>query len=79
MNEITDQEVFQIMIDGGEKLCDYALTQWISGKYCGPRPWSESDEDMRQENIRRWNKIKGKIRPLAKKMRSRYEYTIITN
>ena len=67
--EITNQEVLEIMSDGGEKICDHALTQWISGKYCGPRPWSDDDEKMRQENIRRWNEIKRMIRPLTKEIK----------
>lgn len=32
-DQIDDSEVVQMMMDGGEKLCDYAIAQWNSGKY----------------------------------------------
>jgi hypothetical protein len=64
LGEVKDCEVIKIMIDGGEKLCDYAIEQWIGDKY-------KLGEDMRRESILRWNKIKSRIRPLVKELRER--------
>ena len=69
MNEVTDSEVLQIMIDGGERLCDYALDKWIAGDYCGPRPWSDQEEKMRQAFILRWKKTRTRMRELGRKIK----------
>jgi hypothetical protein len=65
---VTDEEILNIMVDGGEKLCDYAITQWASYKYATyPNP-TQNDEDTRRESLLRWNQLKSQIRPLAKKL-----------
>ena len=60
MKEPTYEEVLDIMVDGGKKLCDYALDKWISYSYCGFPPTPE-DEKMRQEYLKHWHKIKDMI------------------
>jgi len=62
MTDITDEEILKIMIDGGEKLCDYALDLWITDKY-------KLGEAARQQNMKRWSEIKGRIRPLARSIK----------
>ena len=61
MEEITDREVVKIMVDGGERLCEYALEKWIGNAY-------QTDEKTRQEYIQRWKAIKARIRPLSKRL-----------
>ena len=52
--EVSNGEVVRIMIDGGKKLCDYALEQWIANKY-------QMDEEARRYHITRWKVIKDRI------------------
>lgn len=59
MQPISDSEVIKVMVDGGERLCDHALTQWINDAY-------KLSEDVRQENITRWNALRRRIRDVAK-------------
>ena len=65
--QVDTREVIKVMIDGGNKLCDYATEQWLSGKY------SDSDPDlaatMRKENLQRWAEIRRRIGELGKELR----------
>ena len=63
MEPVSDSEVLKIMIDGGEKLCDYALAKWISNAY-------GTDNETRQESIMRWNEVRRRIRVVAKQFKS---------
>lgn len=62
--QVDTREVINIMIDGGNKLCDYATEQWLSGKY------GDNDPDqylaMRKENLQRWAEIRRRISELGK-------------
>ncbi len=51
------------MVDGGEKLCDYAINQWSSGKY--ELPYAAT-----QENIARWYSIKSRISTLGLELKA---------
>lgn len=61
-SEVTDSEVLQVMIDGGKKLCDYAIEQWEGTKY-------QMSEAQRLEYKTRWKKIKEMITPLSKNIK----------
>ena len=58
---ITDAEVKKIMIDGGKRLCDYAIEQWVSGKYSTGGKFIQKEWNYRQLNIQRWKEIKNRI------------------
>jgi len=53
-----DLEAINIMILGGEQLCEHAKERCIANIY-------QMDDETRRENILRWNNIKNRIRPLA--------------
>lgn len=61
LGDPTIDEVLGIMVDGGKKLCDYAIEQWSSYKYSFHQPPTIEDEKMRQEYMMRWRKIKRMI------------------
>lgn len=58
--EVSDQEVIQVMIDGGRRLCDYAKEQWVAGKY------GRDNQQMIRDNLQRWNAIECRISELGK-------------
>lgn len=68
--EVTTKEVIKVMIDGGERLCDWATEQWVSGKYDGN---DLSLADMRKENLLRWTEIRRQIRVLGKRLEELYD------
>lgn len=59
---ITDDEVLGIMIDGGVKLCDYAIEKWISDGY-------GMSHEVKQQYIRRWRAIQQRVREIGKETR----------
>jgi len=54
-----DDDVINIMVDGGKRLCDYALEQWIGDKY-------KMGEEVRHQYIAEWKAKKARISPIAK-------------
>lgn len=60
-------EVINVMIDGGERLCDYATEQWVSGKYDSRD--AELSDAMRKENLQRWSEIRKRIRELGRELK----------
>lgn len=58
IEEFDDSVVIKVMIDGGCKLCDYAIEQWNSGKYNLP--------ELRPAYVKRWSLIKDRIRVLGR-------------
>lgn len=64
--QVTTHEVINVMIDGGDRLCDYATEQWMSGKYDNGR---EDLMPMRSENLQRWAEIRKRIRELGRELK----------
>jgi len=58
-NEPTDDEVLRIMVDGGKRLCEYAITQWTADKY-----GLGHEENYR--HIARWKKISSRMSDLRR-------------
>lgn len=54
MSDITNNEIAGILRSGAERLCDYALEQWMGHKY-------GDDAAMINENVRRWGEIRRKL------------------
>lgn len=65
--QVDTREVISIMIDGGNKLCDYATDQWLSGKYDSNDP--DQSFAIRKENLQRWAEIRRRISELGKELR----------
>lgn len=65
--QVDTREVIKVMVDGGNKLCDYATEQWLSGKYDGGDP--ELSAAMRRENLQRWAEIHRQISVLGKQLK----------
>lgn len=63
MNGGNEEEVLELMIDGGERLCDYALDKWMGDHY-------HLGEDMRQQMLKEWGANRRGIRPLANRIKS---------
>ena len=59
ISPITFDEVLQVMTDGGERLCDEAITKWRSGQY-------GINKDMTNEYIARWKRIRDLIGDIAR-------------
>lgn len=57
-NKVDLIEIVNLMIQGAEEVCYYALNQWYGNKY-------NCEEDIRQSMIKEWNFKKQSIRPLA--------------
>jgi len=55
MKEGNFQETFDVMLDGGKKVCEHAIEKWSGDSYGG-------DEAMKQKNLKRWDTIKSAIR-----------------
>lgn len=68
--QVDTREVIKIMVDGGNKLCDYATDRWVSGKYDGGDP--ELSATMRRENLQRWAEIRRQISVLGKQLKELY-------
>jgi hypothetical protein len=64
--QVPTHEVIDVMIDGGERLCDYATDQWLSGKY---DRGAESSDAMQKENLQRWSEIRKRIRRLGRELK----------
>ena len=62
MGPKSDREVINIMIQGGEQICDYALSKWIADEY-------KLGEESRRENIKHWKETRTRIRSLANEMK----------
>jgi hypothetical protein len=54
-----DADVISVMISGGERVCDEAISKWWSGKYT-------DDQDVIWENIAQWKANRARVRQLAK-------------
>jgi hypothetical protein len=63
-NKVDDADVLTVMVDGGKQLCEYAKTQWMSGKYGFP-VGSETFKD----NYQRWNNIESQISYLSRRVK----------
>jgi hypothetical protein len=59
----TDKGIIDLMVQGGEQICDHALAQWYSNKY-------QTDEKTKQQSIQEWNAKRRRIRELAKKIKA---------
>jgi len=57
-----DSEALAIMKDGGLKLCDEALSKWMSPSYY------KGLEDLVPERKKYWSDMKGRIRKLYKEI-----------
>lgn len=55
--------ILDIMRDGGYKICDHALEQWIGDKY-------KLGEDMRQIYIREWKAKREEIYALYNELKA---------
>jgi hypothetical protein len=60
--EVRDNEVIQVMKDGGLKLVEYARKQWLSGIYDMP---GGDNHEFRQIHLNRWKEIEQRIPELA--------------
>jgi hypothetical protein len=60
MNKITDKEVIDVMKQGGKKVVKEALTKWYNNDY-------RLSETVREENIKRWQEIDGRIDEIVNK------------
>jgi hypothetical protein len=58
-DEVTDEEVINAMVDGGRKLCEYAIEQWTKDKY-------GMGHETNQAYIQRWRKISSRMGELGK-------------
>jgi len=57
-------EAINVLRDGANRLCDYAVEQWMSDKY-------KMGHEACQENIRRWRMIREKCHELIKDMKEK--------
>jgi hypothetical protein len=55
-------EIIDLMIQGGEQICDYAKTQWISDKY-------KLGDEMRKQYILEWSEKRRSVRFVGKMMK----------
>jgi hypothetical protein len=70
--EISDREVIGIMVDGGKRVCDHAIEQWLSGKYDFPAPeYAEENRKRRREHEQRWKAIRERIGEIAKRIKEK--------
>lgn len=60
---VTDEEVIRIMLDGGRKLCDYAMGQWTGNKY-------QMSHEECLYNYQRWRHIRDRMKIVADSLRS---------
>lgn len=63
LGDITDEEVIGIMVDGGKKLCEYAVTQWATNKY-------QMDHATNLAHIARWRRIGTRIAELGRELKA---------
>lgn len=64
IEEPTDKEVLNTLLDGGVRLCDYAIEQWESGKY------RSTPEDI-ASNRRRWRSMKDRMREIVNDLKAK--------
>jgi len=60
---VTNQDILKIMIDGGEQLCNEAMSKWMNPEYC------RGLEDIAPERKRWWSEARRQVRIFAKEIK----------
>ncbi len=60
--EVREEEVIDVMVSGGKKIVEEAISDWRKGKYLG------SDDEI-QENVRRWQMIGQRINEIGQELK----------
>jgi len=65
-----EKETLGLMVDGGIRLCDYAIDQWSLGKY-GISGTRGLPLDYQYQHVREWESKKTNIRDLQNKIKGK--------
>ncbi len=66
---MTDREIYDLLENGGIRLCDYAIEQWQSGKYTGGNPLDPTAFAQITENTVKFEKAKTRVREVVGELR----------
>lgn len=66
---MSDQEFFNLLEDGGVRLCDYAIEQWQSGKYTCGIPKTPEAFSVITENTMKFERAKQRVRLVVAELR----------